>query len=130
MPLTMVDNRLVGLPKLIQEVVSQAAHTHYGNAGCMYSPNSDPFFRMDACRWIVQEPALIYVPRPKFRPHSFLDIMMLRAGVQALSNLLTGNQASKDDIWYSLLVQVPSPSCDQNLLRHVKSWTCSISKCY
>ncbi|KAF9904192.1 hypothetical protein EC991_002940 [Linnemannia zychae] len=69
--------RLAGLPKLIQEVVSQAAHTHYGNAEY---------------------------------------IMMLRAGVQALSNLLTGNEASKDYIWNSFLVQVPSPSCDQNLL--------------
>ncbi|KAF9123541.1 hypothetical protein BGX30_001409 [Mortierella sp. GBA39] len=69
--------RLADLPKLIQEVVSQAAHTHYGNAGY---------------------------------------IMMLRAGVQALSNLLTGNEESKNHIWKSFLVQVPSPSCDQNLL--------------
>ncbi|KAG0304779.1 hypothetical protein BGZ97_001344 [Linnemannia gamsii] len=69
--------RLAGLPKLIQEVVSQAAHTHYGNAGY---------------------------------------IMMLRAGVQALSNLLTGNEESKDYIWESFLVQLPSSSCDQNLL--------------
>ncbi|KAK3838875.1 MAG: hypothetical protein J3R72DRAFT_448093 [Linnemannia gamsii] len=69
--------RVAGLPKLIQEVVSQAAHTHYGNAGY---------------------------------------IMMLRAGVQALSNLLTGNEVSKDYIWDSFLVQIPSPSCDQNLL--------------
>ncbi|KAG0046810.1 hypothetical protein BGZ89_005187 [Linnemannia elongata] len=69
--------RLVGLPRLIQEVVSQAAHTHYGNAGY---------------------------------------IMMLRAGVQALSNLLTGNEESKNHIWKSFLVLLPSPSCDQNLL--------------
>ncbi|KAF9544454.1 hypothetical protein EC957_012056 [Mortierella hygrophila] len=69
--------RLADLPKLIQEVVSQAAHTHYGNTGY---------------------------------------IMMLRAGVQALSNLLTGNEESKNHIWKSFLVQVPSPSCDQNLL--------------
>ncbi|KAF8943691.1 hypothetical protein BGZ47_005153 [Haplosporangium gracile] len=69
--------RLAGLPKLIQEVVSQAAHTHYGNAGY---------------------------------------IMMLRAGVQALSNMLTGNEESKNYIWKSFLVQVPSPSCDQTLL--------------
>ncbi|KAF9090181.1 hypothetical protein BGX29_011620 [Mortierella sp. GBA35] len=69
--------RMADVPKLIQEVVSQAAHTHYGNAGY---------------------------------------ILMLRAGVQALSNLLTGNEASKNYIWKSLLVQVPSLSCDENLL--------------
>jgi hypothetical protein len=46
--------------------------------------------------------------------------MMLRAGVQALSNLLTGNEESKDYIWESFLVQLPSSSCDQNLLRYIK----------
>ncbi|KAG0258118.1 hypothetical protein BG011_003522 [Mortierella polycephala] len=69
--------RDANLPQLIQEVVSQAAHTHYGNVAY---------------------------------------IMMLRAGVQALSNLLTGNNASKDLIWKSFIVQAPSTSCDQNLL--------------
>ncbi|KAI7831731.1 spinocerebellar ataxia type 10 protein domain-containing protein [Gamsiella multidivaricata] len=69
--------RTFNLPNLIQEVVSQAAHTHYGNVAY---------------------------------------IMMLRAGIQALSNLLTGNNVSKDEIWKSLLVKTPSPSCDQNLL--------------
>ncbi|KAF9118602.1 hypothetical protein BGW39_001017, partial [Mortierella sp. 14UC] len=63
--------RLADLLKLIQEMVSQAAHTHFGNAGCTYSRH----------------------------------IMMLRAGVQALSNLLTGNEASKDYIWNSFRVQ-------------------------
>ncbi|KAG0329049.1 hypothetical protein BG000_000244 [Podila horticola] len=65
------------IPDLIQELISQAAHTHYGNS--------------------------VY-------------IMMLRAGVQALSNLLTGNETSKNVIWNLLLVKAPSPSCDQNLL--------------
>ncbi|KAF9923916.1 hypothetical protein FBU30_006055 [Linnemannia zychae] len=68
---------LANLPKAIQEVISQAAHTHYGNIGY---------------------------------------IMMLRAGVQALSNLLTGNEASRNYIWKSLLVEPPSPACDENLL--------------
>ncbi|KAF8958299.1 hypothetical protein BGZ46_001996, partial [Entomortierella lignicola] len=62
---------------LIQEIVSIAAHTHYGNV---------------------------------------TYIMMLRAGVQALSNLVTGNDLSKDQAWKSFLVAAPSPSCDQNLL--------------
>ncbi|KAG0324949.1 hypothetical protein BGZ99_001251 [Dissophora globulifera] len=69
--------RLAKLPELIQEVISQAAHTHYGNTAYL---------------------------------------MMLRAGVQALSNLLTGNNTSKDYIWNLLIVQPPSPSCDQALL--------------
>ncbi|KAF9406202.1 hypothetical protein BGZ94_003198, partial [Podila epigama] len=69
--------RNVKIPELIQELVSQAAHTHYGNVAY---------------------------------------IMMLRAGVQALSNLLTGNEESKNAIWNLLLVKAPSPSCDQNLL--------------
>ncbi|KAF9193939.1 hypothetical protein BGZ51_001632 [Haplosporangium sp. Z 767] len=69
--------RNANLPQLIQEIVSQAAHTHYGNVA---------YF------------------------------MMLRAGVQALSNLLTENNASKDLIWKLFLVQAPSASCDQNLL--------------
>lgn len=46
--------------------------------------------------------------------------MMLRVGVQALSNLLTGNEESKDYIWESFLVRLPSTSCDQNLLRYTK----------
>ncbi|KAG0305995.1 hypothetical protein BGZ98_003180, partial [Dissophora globulifera] len=66
--------RLAKLPELIQEVISQAAHTHYGNTAYL---------------------------------------MMLRAGVQALSNLLTGNDTSKDYIWNLLIVQPSSPSCDQ-----------------
>ncbi|KAG0005882.1 hypothetical protein BGZ65_009910 [Modicella reniformis] len=70
--------REANIPNLIQEIVSYAAHTHYGNMSY---------------------------------------ILMLRAGVQALSNLLTGNNASKDYIWKSLIVKAPSPSCDQNLLR-------------
>ncbi|KAG0369654.1 hypothetical protein BGZ54_009303 [Gamsiella multidivaricata] len=74
--------RTFNLPNLIQEVVSQAAHTHYGNVAY---------------------------------------IMMLRAGIQALSNLLTGNNVSKDEIWKSLLVKTPSPSCDQNLLRKLQA---------
>ncbi|KAF9351683.1 hypothetical protein BGX26_010362 [Mortierella sp. AD094] len=65
------------LLKLIQEIISQAAHTHYGNV---------------------------------------TYIMMLRAGVQALSNLVTGNNVSKDQIWKSFLAEAPSPSCDQYLL--------------
>ncbi|KAF9106206.1 hypothetical protein BGX27_009266 [Mortierella sp. AM989] len=69
--------REANLLNLILEVISQAAHTHYGNISY---------------------------------------IMMLRAGVQALSNLLTGNDLSKDQIWKSFLVKTPSPSCDQNLL--------------
>ncbi|KAI1314764.1 hypothetical protein EDD11_001733 [Mortierella claussenii] len=69
--------RVAQVPALIQEILSQAGHTHYGN--------------------------IAY-------------IMMLRAGVQALSNLLTGNEESKDRIWELLLVKAPSPSCDQNLL--------------
>ncbi|GJJ71574.1 ataxin-10 [Entomortierella parvispora] len=76
-PLNQDRARVAGIPGRIQEIVSQAAHTHYGN--------------------------MEY-------------IMMLRAGVQALSNLLTGNEASKNWIWKSLLVQGPSPSCDHNLL--------------
>ncbi|KAG0008599.1 hypothetical protein BGZ80_003259 [Entomortierella chlamydospora] len=63
--------------KLIQEIISQAAHTHYGNV---------------------------------------TYIMMLRAGVQALSNLVTGNNVSKDQMWKSFLAEAPSPSCDQYLL--------------
>ncbi|KAF9902556.1 hypothetical protein BX616_001905 [Lobosporangium transversale] len=39
-----------------------------------------------------------------------------RAGVQTLSNLLTGNEQSKNLIWKHLLVKAPSTSCDQNLL--------------
>ncbi|KAG0025015.1 hypothetical protein BGZ81_007473 [Podila clonocystis] len=69
--------RSVKIPDLIQELISQAAHTHYGNSAY---------------------------------------IMMLRAGVQALSNLLTGNEISKNALWNLLLVKAPSPSCDQNLL--------------
>ncbi|KAF8938251.1 hypothetical protein BGZ58_001307 [Dissophora ornata] len=69
--------RIAGVPNLVQEVISQAAHTHYGN--------------------------MTY-------------IMMLRAGIQALSNLLTGNSVSKTEIWDSFVVQAPSPSCDQFLL--------------
>ncbi|KAG0354932.1 hypothetical protein BG005_006102 [Podila minutissima] len=69
--------RSAKIPDLIQELISQAAHTHYGNAAY---------------------------------------IMMLRAGVQALSNLLTGNDTSKNTIWNLLLVKAPSPSCDQNVL--------------
>ncbi|KAF9953850.1 hypothetical protein BGZ72_005101 [Mortierella alpina] len=69
--------RIAKLPQQIQEVVSQAAHTHYGN--------------------------LAY-------------ILLLRAGVQALSNLATGNEVSKDEIWCSLLLKPPSTNCDQYLL--------------
>ncbi|KAF9362000.1 hypothetical protein BGX34_006780 [Mortierella sp. NVP85] len=69
--------RDANIPNLIQEIVSYAAHTHYGNT---------------------------------------TYILMLRAGVQALSNLLTGNNLSKDHIWKSLIVQAPSRNCDQNLL--------------
>ncbi|KAG0049655.1 hypothetical protein BGZ83_005516 [Gryganskiella cystojenkinii] len=69
--------RIANIPQRIQDVVSQAAHTHYGNMEYM---------------------------------------TILRAGVQALSNLLTGNDASKDSIWRSLLVESPSASCDSNLL--------------
>ncbi|KAG0027271.1 hypothetical protein BGZ82_009065 [Podila clonocystis] len=69
--------RSVKIPDLIQELISQAAHTHYGNSAY---------------------------------------IMMLRAGVQALSNLLTGNEISKNALWNLLLVKAPSPGCDQNLL--------------
>ncbi|KAF9210952.1 hypothetical protein BGZ59_008724 [Podila verticillata] len=69
--------RSAKVPDLIQELISQAAHTHYGNSAY---------------------------------------ILMLRAGVQALSNLLTGNETSKNAIWNLLLVKAPSPSCDQNLL--------------
>ncbi|KAG0204432.1 hypothetical protein BGX28_003614 [Mortierella sp. GBA30] len=72
-----ICRRSANLPQLIQEVVSQAAHTHYGNTAY---------------------------------------IMLLRAGVQALANLLTGNEISKDSIWRSLLLQSPSSSCDQYLL--------------
>ncbi|KAF9399539.1 hypothetical protein BGX21_006089 [Mortierella sp. AD011] len=63
--------------KLIQEIISQAAHTHYGNVAY---------------------------------------IMMLRAGVQALSNLVTSNDISKNQMWKSFLAEAPSPSCDQYLL--------------
>ncbi|KAF9432464.1 hypothetical protein BGZ76_010783 [Entomortierella beljakovae] len=66
-----------GLIEPVLEVISQAAHTHYGNQAY---------------------------------------IMMLRAGVQVLSNLLTGNDKTKDRMWNLLLVKPPSPSCDQSLL--------------
>ncbi|KAG0245158.1 spinocerebellar ataxia type 10 protein domain-containing protein [Mortierella sp. GBAus27b] len=69
--------RTANIPILIQEIVSYAAHTHYGNT---------------------------------------TYILMLRAGVQVLSNLLTGNGVSKDHILKSLIVQAPSRTCDQNLL--------------
>ncbi|KAK3822748.1 MAG: spinocerebellar ataxia type 10 protein domain-containing protein [Benniella sp.] len=69
--------RDANIPNLIQEIVSYAAHTHYGNT---------------------------------------TYILMLRVGVQALSNLLTGNNLSKDHVWKSLIVQAPSRNCDQNLL--------------
>ncbi|KAG0235497.1 hypothetical protein BGW41_000742 [Actinomortierella wolfii] len=43
-------------------------------------------------------------------------ILMLRSGVQALSNMLTGNETVKDHIWELLLVRHPSPNFDQDLL--------------
>ncbi|CAO3568915.1 unnamed protein product [Mortierella alpina] len=69
--------RAASVPLRIQEAVSQAAHTHYGNNAY---------------------------------------ILLLRAGVQALSNLATGNEVAKDQIWHSLLVNTPRSNCDQYLL--------------
>lgn len=97
-------NRLAGIPERIQEIVSQAAHTHYGNMECKGTPLCVNL----SCMGIMLN---------NIDTFNLLDIMMLRAGVQALSNLLTGNEASKDSIWSSLLVQRPSSSCDENLLR-------------
>ncbi|KAF9162934.1 hypothetical protein DFQ26_003112 [Actinomortierella ambigua] len=43
-------------------------------------------------------------------------ILMLRSGVQALSNLLTGNERAKDHLWKLLLIRAPGPNFDQDLL--------------
>ncbi|KAF9972294.1 hypothetical protein BGZ73_004593 [Actinomortierella ambigua] len=43
-------------------------------------------------------------------------ILMLRSGVQALSNMLTGNEKAQDHLCKLLLVQHPNPNFDQDLL--------------